>query len=254
MRHALVSGLLIASTSLHAQRATVVQVVDSMGMSIPYALVDVGRVTGRIADSAGTVRVTGVSGDTLRIRARRMGYRPFQGAVGRADDDGVFRVVLARITQELERVNIIAERSTPLARSGFYDRMQRVQRGAIVGEFITPEELDLRNASQVSRLLYGRQYVNVIPVGRHATLAGRGGRCAMTILLDGIRMNGVMPPPGTRRESLTRNVMSIDELVEGGSVAAIEIYPSTANAPAELISLTGGGSCGIVALWTGGRH
>jgi hypothetical protein len=35
---------------------------------------------------------------------------------------------------------------------------------------------------------------------------------------------------------------------------AIEIYPSSANAPAELQSLAGRGSCGIVAVWTGPRQ
>ena len=44
------------------------------------------------------------------------------------------------------------------------------------------------------------------------------------------------------------------ELVEGSAVMAIEIYPSLANAPDELIPLTGGGGCGIIALWTGPRH
>jgi hypothetical protein len=44
--------------------------------------------------------------------------------------------------------------------------------------------------------LYGRQHVQVIPRGSGGrtlyTLAGRGGRCPMTILLDGVRMNGVV--------------------------------------------------------------
>jgi len=40
-------------------------------------------------------------------------------------------------------------------------------------------------------------------------------------------------------------------------VAAIEIYASAANAPAELIPLVGAaqqGACGIVAIWTGSRR
>jgi hypothetical protein len=37
----------------------------------------------------------------------------------------------------------------------------------------------------------------------------------------------------------------------------VEIYASAANAPAEMIPLVGtsqAGACGIVAIWTGGRH
>jgi hypothetical protein len=41
--------------------------------------------------------------------------------------------------------------------------------------------------------------------------------------------------------------------VNGLSVMAIEVYASTANAPAEMQTLGGRGSCGIVAIWTGPR-
>ncbi len=246
-----------------AAQSVVVQVVDSAGMAIPFALVDVNAVNGRVADSAGMLRLANMRGDTLRIHARRIGYAPFNGRVGRSANDGVFRVVLARMTRELEAARVTAERSTPLARNGFYDRMQRVQKGAIVGEFITPEELDQRKPMQISHVLQGRRYVHVQREGMRgrATVGGRG-QCPMTILLDGHRMNNVLAPNQGRNEGRRMGggfqggdlTMSIDELVEGGSVAAVEIYPSTANAPAELIPLTGGGSCGIIALWTGGRH
>jgi hypothetical protein len=46
----------------------------------------------------------------------------------------------------------------------------------------------------------------------------------------------------------------IDQLAAAREVMAVEVYNSTANAPAELIPLTGGGSCGIIALWTGPRR
>jgi hypothetical protein len=48
--------------------------------------------------------------------------------------------------------------------------------------------------------------------------------------------------------------IGFDEITSVGAVMAIEIYPSMANAPAELVPLTGGGSCGIIALWTGQRR
>jgi hypothetical protein len=35
---------------------------------------------------------------------------------------------------------------------------------------------------------------------------------------------------------------------------AIEVYNSTANAPSELVPPTGGGSCGLIAIWTGPRR
>jgi hypothetical protein len=73
----------------------------------------------------------------------------------------------------------------------------------------------------------------------------------MTIIIDGQRMNNVLT--NVRDDDERGMKLAIDELVDGPSVLAVEIYPSTANAPAELIPLTGNGSCGIVAVWTGGR-
>jgi hypothetical protein len=142
--------------------------------------------------------------------------------------------------------------------------MERVQRGAIVGWFIPPEELDRRHISQVSRVLQG---VGSVRVERRRdgkpVVTGRGG-CAMSVLLDGQRLNAVSsetvsPGPtslsgGRGRSGGMGGGMSIDEAIEGNSVMAIEIYPSLANAPDELIPLTGGGSCGIIALWTGPRR
>ncbi len=247
-----VLGVILMPVALSGQGA-VVQVVDSSGVPIPFAIVAISGGTSRLVDSTGQVRFTGLKGNNLKLRVQRMGYTPFDGAV--TVDDGVFRVVLVRITQELEEVRVIAERNTPLSRNGFYDRMLRVQRGAIVGEFITPEELNQRRPMQVSNILTGRRYVTVRREGARgrATLAGRGGQCGMTILVDGQRMNGVLQPGqgGGYRGDMN---LTIDELVEAGSVAAIEIYASMANAPAELIPLTGGGSCGIIAVWTGGRQ
>ncbi len=249
--------------SVAAAQGVVVQVVDSVGIPVPFALVDAGKVTGRLTDSVGTARFPDSKGDSLRVFARRIGYAPFNGLVGRGTENGVFRVMLTRIARTLDGVHVTAERSTPLSRAGFYDRMQRVQRGAIVGEFITPEELDQRGSMQISRLLEGRRHTSVIRVGsrRRAMVAGRGGMCPVTVLVDGQRVNDLLEPPNRTSLRSARSVpmddpnkTSIDELLSATAVAGIEIYPSMANAPHDLIPLTGGGSCGLIAIWTGGRQ
>jgi hypothetical protein len=47
---------------------------------------------------------------------------------------------------------------------------------------------------------------------------------------------------------------SIDEVLSVAEVMAMEIYPSTVNAPSELIPQMNRGSCGLVAIWTGPRR
>lgn len=258
--------LLLAAPDIAASgQNSIVQIRDSSGLAVPYAVVDAGSLASRITDSLGILRLVNMEQATLQIRARRIGYAPFSGKVDR-DTNGVYSVTLSRTATEIQGVRVVGNPlASPLARNGFYDRMQRVQNGAIVGEFITPEELDQRKPMQTSYALAGKRYVTVRREGSRsrATLAGRGS-CAMTILVDGVRMNDVLEPGDERKRELLpprymgpdpySKRLSVDELVEGGGVAAIEIYPSTANAPAELIPLTGGGSCGIIAIWTGVRR
>jgi hypothetical protein len=212
------------------------------------------------------VRLVSTANDTLEVRVRRIGYLPFVGRVVRSAGED-FVVTLARNAQNLEGVRVVASANTPIARRGFYDRLDRVQNGAIVGEFITPEDLDAQKPMSVSQILQRSRYARVHREGpqRRASIVGTRGSCTMTILVDGIRVNNLLEAGDEKERERMSNMRgssggsnaetrsSIDELVAGSSVAAVEVYPSTANAPAELIPLTGGGSCGLIAIWTGGR-
>lgn len=240
---------------------------------IAYAVVQVdGKGEFRLADVDGVVRLRlpRSVGDSVRLAVKRLGFREHFGMVGRAGADEPFLVRLETI-QALDTVRATAVRATPLSRNGFYRRMEEAQRGAITAEFITPEELEVRGVSRVSQILQGRQSVRVGVAqyrGRSTpVLLGRGGACTMTVLLDGQRLHGMVEDVAGSAHSIStahRGVpaelqkdklyTSVDDVVDIASVAAIELYPSTANAPAELIPLTNKGSCGIVAIWTGGRR
>ncbi len=265
-----------AAESLRAQ--SVVRVVDKDSLPIAFALVGVGGSSERVADSLGLVRFSLALGTSVRLQVRRLGFRPFIGDVTRGAD-GEFVVVLDDARQTVEAMRVVAPRSTPLSRTGFYDRLHRVQNGAITGEFLTPEELERRNPLQISQALRGLRSVTVSRMNgdgqNRALILGRGGQCGMTILLDGQRVNGTLeqeiganamrgpgsraaaarpPMGGSAANTTSRAGLSIDDLVVANNVMAIEVYPSAANAPAELRPLTGNGSCGIVALWTGARR
>ena len=255
-------ALLPSGSTLKAQ--SIVRVLDRDSVPVPFAMVTVTGSPARATDSTGRVRLSGGQGGVTRFAVRRIGYAPFAGEV-EPGADGQYVVLLAAARPRLDTVRAIAPRETPLSRTGFYDRMARVRNGAITGWFISPEELDDRQIMQVSRALQG---VGSVRVSRtrdgHAVIGGRGG-CGMTILLDGIRLNRVLGQESSTEApvsisgsmmgmSASKDHRPIDELVEGGAVMAIEIYPSLANAPAELIPLSGGGGCGIIALWTGPRR
>lgn len=275
MKAALLLALACCSSALAAQRASqpIVHVVDDRGDPVPYAVVMVGGSNSRITNDSGMVQIGASRSAKLELWVRRIGYREHRGAVLPDSATGAFRVTLQPVARALGAVVVEERISTSLSRTGFYDRVDRVQRGAIVGEFVTPEELDARNALKVSDLMRGRRLASVAYVGsmRQPVLLGRGG-CVMTILLDGSRLNSTAQDvmeeegptsisnlsraqrAGNQRDELLMRHPSIDELVAGREVNAIEIYSSMATAPAELVQLSGGGGCGLVAIWTGPRQ
>ncbi|MCW5826715.1 MAG: hypothetical protein KIT38_09265 [Gemmatimonadaceae bacterium] len=252
-----------------AQAQVSVTIVDETGARVPFAYVSLVGRTPRTADDSGRVTFDARRLDSLRFTVRRLGYYPIDTTLGGRGADAV-TLRMRTIARSLDAVTVTARPEDVLTQRGYYDRMMRVRRGAITADFIGPEELAVRNPLTVSRALAGSRYAQVrtVPGGRmgRIMITGRGG-CSMTILVDGQTITnstqditGADPtsisPRGSSRVSQgveERRLMDIDELVQGADVLAIEIYPSAASAPVELQRVTVRGSCGIVAIWTGGR-
>lgn len=241
-------------------KGVVVRVRDANALPIAHALVEVEGGRGRVADDSGRV-VLDAAPDSLQLEVRRIGYTPFKGKAGRAKS-GEFEIALRPLAQALAAVKIVEQgMKSPLELSGFYDRVARAQRGAFNADFITPEELESRAGVKATDLLQGRRFVfpQRTPGNRPQTyLMGRGG-CKMTVYLDGRMLSPEAPSQDPRlgRTSPSAGIVPLDELVDANAVAAIEIYASANQAPAELIPLGGAaqaGACGIVAIWTGGRR
>jgi hypothetical protein len=276
--HALAAAALVATAQAQTPTATIVRVVDQQGAPIPHAVLDVGGGALRVSDDSGRI-VMHFDADSTTVRVRRMGFAPFYGALA-TPHPGTSTVTLTRVAQPLAKVTVEGERVlSPLEQRGFYDRVQRAQRGAYNAEFVTPEELDSRPMTRVTDAFRGRKFIKVIPAGpRGSVLQGRAG-CGVTVLLDGQpvradRSGDALPPEGkdptatkdgneAQRAKTTATTgggtfgrsspLTIDDLVNIGSVAAIEMYASANQAPAELIPAAAG-YCAIVAIWTGGRH
>lgn len=236
-----------------AGKGVAVRLRDAMQNPIAHALVEVEGGRGRITDDSGRM-VLDAAPDSLRILARRIGYSPFDGRIAKGKS-GEFEVTLRPLAQTLAAVTVTERGNrSPLERSGFYDRMLQAQRGAYNADFVTPEELDARAGVRATDLFQGRRFAfpQRTPGNRPQTyLMGRGG-CKMSVFLDGRLL---VPEGGGRARS--DGIVALDEIVGASEISGIEIYASAANAPAALIPLAGAaqsGACGIVAIWTGGRH
>lgn len=251
-----------SSTSAQTSNApqgdrTVIQVTDVRGNAIPFALVQIVNGVSRVADDSGRAVFNMKPKDSLNIQARRIGFQPYIGWVKRNAESGMYVADLPLVPRTLDPVTIQGRRDTPLARTGFYDRVERVQKGAYAARMITPEELDFRNPMTLSQVVTGDRYIKVQPMNGKQVLMGRGIQCAMTILLDGQQVLGTYeeavgnpnPPP-------TSSLSAIDDVVTAASIAAIEIYGSAAAVPVELQRIAGARmaqGCGLIAIWTGSR-
>lgn len=252
-----------------------VVVRDSIGRPVPYASIQASGSTPRTASDSGIALLRVPRADSLKLLARRVGFAPFEGWV-KPDADGSYVVQLNPLAQNLNRVTIY-DRDTPLARTGFYDRMERVERGAVVARFWTPEAIELRNPGRVSDLLTGENLVRVRRVaGGRTMVVGRNAQCPVGLIVDGQRMLGTVEELATRegeddvRELMRKYAsrpeardlaereylqsrMSIDEIVTSLSIVAVEIYGSLASAPAELQRNAPSYACSLVVVWTGRR-
>jgi hypothetical protein len=223
----------------------------------------------RVASDSGIAEFRLTIRDSLQLVVRRIGFAPFGGWVRAEEAGGEYVVRLAHAARSLKTVTIDERRNTALARTGFYDRMERVRRGATVGIFITPEELEFRSPSRITQMLGGLQSMKLHGFDGKVILSGRSGVCPVTVLLDGRKMLGMAEEmftwdgqkeierlgggyAGVFKYLQTRN--TVDELLNAGSVAAVEVYPTASSAPAELLQNAGHASCALVAFWTGSRR
>jgi hypothetical protein len=259
---AVISGTTITAAEAQDRRLLV---ADSAGTPIPFAMVTLPGGTRRVGTDSGYASVGKVAlGDSIKLVVRRVGYAPFEGWVRAVADPLVVR--LSPLARALAAVTVSERANTPLARTGFYDRLERSRRGTAGGRFITPEELDLRNPSHISQMLGGESQVKLVRQMGKVLLTGRGHGCAMTVLIDGMRLSGMVEEVYTQEgiaehrndpraiEQFLLARQTVDDVVSALSVAAIEIYPRASSAPVEIQRHAGAEACGIVAIWTGSRQ
>ena len=239
MRVTLLLAVFILAGPAYAQqpaRTTLVRVVDTGGIPVPFASVSVNSHEPGFSDADGLMQQRSESGETARLKVRRMGYKPVEFKATRDSASGAFIVALEPIVLNLEVVAITARRATPLSRTGFYERAQMAQKGSFAAQFYGPEELDSESAGRLSDLMQTSRYVRVVTNGMVTKVLGRGN-CEMLLLLDG---RWVRPP--------------IDDVTGAGALMAIEVYPSVTSMPIANLPPMMNASCGVIVMWTGGRR
>jgi hypothetical protein len=250
----LVASIFLAMPALLGAQARVIRVVSSEGQPVAYANVNVEGGITQITDEKGDVSLGAGKHQTLTLNVRRIGFTPWFGKLELPDTAAVLTITLPRLAQNLSTVTVTGtEIKSPLALTGFYDRWLMRQKGVLSAVFISPEELEFRHPDKITGMLYGlngvglsRECVTPATRGRCvqglvAVSTGNGGKCPMTIVIDGQQQH---PEAGAH--------VDIDMLLDASDVAAIEVYSRGGNMPVNFQFQDV--ACGVVAFWTGSRR
>lgn len=252
LRWAALVGIFSVSgaTSVAGQEMRTVMgvVADSGGRTVAYVSLDGGVKYRTITNAVGEWRLSVPTNVGFDINVRRIGFLPTKVRVEPGADTTI-KITIQQLAVLMTTQVIRAQQQIrTLELRGFYERMLEHQRGALVGVFILPEEIEMRNPQRVSQLLEARQGVQVRRVGACNIIAtcyrvmGQGG-CAATVFLDGQRLNSLADASGNASAA-----PPVDELIPVSSVSAVEVYPRGALAPPKYQAL--GGTCAIVLIWT----
>ncbi len=238
-------------------RAVTGTVRDTNGIPIPFVNVEGPRNLRVIGSEEGLFRIVLPTGGAMSLTLRRLGYRPVTVALPAGTDTALF-VHLDLIPQQLNAVRVVTSAIQTLRNKGFYARMAEREQGASSGQFITPEEIELRKPSRPTQLLEGRMSIVVRRVGKcyviaQCWVATGFNNCPMQIYLDGQRlmperlMNALNQSGGNLKADEYTSVF-LDALITPSAIAGIEIYPRGASAPPQYQMMNS--TCGVILIWT----
>lgn len=244
-----------------SDRVLRVRVTTLEGEPIAFANLVVNGGSRFVSDDSGRFSVP-VNSGAATLLLRRIGFEPTEVRLAAMPDTAV-RVQMKPVAQTLE-AQVVSVRS-PFVRLqmwGFYERMAQVQNGARVGYFVTPEDLALRRPQNVTDAVEqfpsirlapiddgkidadGMAHADGTPTRRKFRIEDRKG-CPMTVYLDRIRVQ----PSVSGMKWVDEQ---INDLIQPGSVAGIEVYPRAAGVPPEFPAANSAGlsECGVVLIWT----
>lgn len=225
--------------------AATVELVDAAGSVLDRTL----------TDGAGAFRMAVEADGPVRVRITSLGYASLVSEVLPADR-GRHRIEaeLAPEALEVEGVLVTVEGRRPaLDQVGFYDRRDRIN-----ADFLDREDLGLESARRVSDALQRvggiqrldqasltgnttRQYIQF----RAATRASQlGSACMPAVYVDGslARWGQVLGADDVG------DYPTLDELVSGADIEAVELYDSSSSIPPEFMGP--GTLCGAIVVWT----
>ena len=228
------------------------------------------RVTTTVTGESGAWALRAPLPGTYFVEAKRLGYRPaIDGPVEITSGNNWTAVFhLQRLPVMLDPIEISAEATRRyLELTGFFNRQR-----SDFGHYVTPEQIERRQATRITDLLTTIPGVRLVPTGgglnaRAIQLRGsfkpQSGLCQPRVFVDGlIFLRGDSRPPGVEAaDDLERFFeenpdlssyagLSIDDIADPSTVAAIEVYRSGAQVPVQFGGTSIQTQCGVIVIWT----
>lgn len=207
---------------------------DSLGGVVSSAHVSIKGVgIPTTSDSAGAFRLRDIPPGSVILEARRLGYRPTSIPVNIvAGSELSVDVDLAPVPEQLAPVEVRRRPEVYDSRlAGFNERKSKH-----LGYFVTREKLDRMSSARFVDALREMPGVSMRTLrGGVVTVSIRGARCAPMFYMDGFP--AVSGP------------MDLD-MIDLSGVEGIEVYGGMSSIPAEFMSVVGGESCGVIAVWS----
>ena len=241
MRLSLVTLLLVVGSAAHAQIFTgrVIDRTDSATVS--GAQVSVGGAGSIRTNTMGQFRIGDVSVGRHEISVRMLGYAAYVDTIEVLGSEGVTRdLYLTRVPRLLSQM-VVKGRSMRVP-TGFEDIYRRGANGA--GVFLTREQIDSINPTDVIALLHEVPFVHVNP-NEDAPNRLETSRCRQLVPgsnvsggLVAVYFNGVPMTDGTSLNEILSHLAP-------SSIQAVEVYNGRTTVPPIYQP-----ACAAVAIWT----
>jgi hypothetical protein len=215
-------------------------------------------VSRQLTDSTGRFALEVPKFGAYAVKVSALGYKPYTSGAFTADtsQEASIQVTMTPAPVALKGLSVrVAAMRQELKKVGFYKRQQKG-----IGDFVTPKQIiEKASDGDIVNAFYGLSGVQVRGVSVSAgslwditmpgattrsfmsSVKGAGPTCYPSIYLDGdmVRHGGNVP---------TDDLGQWTTLVNPNDVAGIEVYPTTAGAPA--FAQGSDSPCGAVVIWT----
>jgi hypothetical protein len=188
----------------------------------------------------GTFTVVPDRAGRFRLEASAEGYQPSTTAplTLTPGDTVQLELSVSRRSMRLAPITVVAS-SRDLLRDRNLAEFEWRRRAGVRGRFVGPEEIRRINPFYATDVLQHVPFVQVTG-GHRRTVTLRtpfGGRCVPSVFVDG-------------HESGADASTTIDEVVSGATIAAVEVYERASEAPPEYMPIGRRADCGVVVVWT----